>query len=109
MTYSDFDVKKVVTDFQLELIEDRDLFSQLHEFDVSESFAHVLKYHLPLALAMNTEKARSELVLINIFMELCKGSNAYYVQNCPLENQFQPKKRNPEQQNCRRGFVKNFN
>lgn len=70
MAYSDFDVKKVVTDFQLELIEDRDVFSQLPERDVSESFAYVLTHHLPLALAMNTEKARSELVLINIFLEL---------------------------------------
>lgn len=37
---------------------------------MSESLTHILKLHLPLALAMNTEKARSELVLINIFMEL---------------------------------------
>ena len=70
MAYSDFDVKKVVTDFQLELIEDQDVFAQVPECGVSESFAHILKQHLPLALAMNTEKARSELVLINIFLEL---------------------------------------
>lgn len=70
MAYSDFDVKKVVTDFQLDLNEERDLFSHIPEREVSDSFAQMLKTHLPLALAMNTEKARSELVLINIFMEL---------------------------------------
>jgi hypothetical protein len=70
MAYSDFDLKKVVTDFQLELIEEQDMFSQVPERDVSELFMNIIKQHLPLALAMNTEKARSELVLINIFMEL---------------------------------------
>ena len=70
MAYSDFDVKKVVMDFQLELIEDQDVFSQLPEYEVSDAFTQMLKTHLPLALAMNTEKARSELVLINVFLEL---------------------------------------
>lgn len=43
MACSDFDVKKAVTDFQLELIEDQDLFSQISEYDLSESLTHVIK------------------------------------------------------------------
>ncbi len=70
MAYSDFDVKQVVTEFQLELVEDQDLFSHIPEQTISESLTQTLKQHLPLALSINTEKARSELLLINIFLEL---------------------------------------
>jgi len=70
MAYSDFDIKRVVTDFDLELIEEQDIFGHIPEGTLSETLAQNLRQNLPLALAMNTEKARSELLLINIFLEL---------------------------------------
>ena len=70
MAYNDFDVKRVVTYFELELVEDQDLFGHIPEGTISETLAQTLRRQLPLALAMNTEKARSELLLINIFLEL---------------------------------------
>ncbi len=37
MAYADFDVKKVQTDFQLELIEDQDVFAQIQEIDIGSA------------------------------------------------------------------------
>ena len=70
MAYSDFDLKTVQDCFQLELVEDRDLFSHLDPVKLSDLLATLLRQNVPLALAMNTEKARSELIIINLLLEL---------------------------------------
>ena len=70
MAYSDFNLKKVQDCFQLQIVEDRDLFSQIDPIEISDLLATLLKQNVPLALAMNTEKARSELIIANVFLEL---------------------------------------
>ncbi len=70
MAYSDFDLKKVATDFQLELIENEDLFSHIEALKISDLLDKILTQNVPLAQALSTEKARSELIIINIFLEL---------------------------------------
>ena len=70
MAYSDFDLKTVQDCFQLEIVEDRDLFSHLDPVKLSDLLATLLRQNVPLALAMNTEKARSELIIINLLLEL---------------------------------------
>ncbi|NEQ18154.1 MAG: hypothetical protein F6K44_32555, partial [Moorea sp. SIO3E2] len=69
MAYSDFTLKKVKLDFNIQTVEDQSLFSNSEEIQISDYLAQTLKRNLPLALAINTEKARSELIIINILLE----------------------------------------
>jgi hypothetical protein len=72
MSYSDFNLKKVKDDFGLNIIEDRDLFSKIPERPVSEYLSVTLNYNVPLAMAVGTEKARSEFIIANVLLELRK-------------------------------------
>ena len=72
MPYSKFTLRKVKQEFHLTLIEDRDLFSHIESHSISEDFAKILQETLPLALAINTEKARSELLISPVLVELRK-------------------------------------
>jgi hypothetical protein len=75
MAYSEFDLKKVKSVFDLEIIEDLDLFSTITEIETSQLLEQILKQNVPLALAIATEKASSELIIINIFLELKRQLN----------------------------------
>lgn len=70
MAYSDFTLKKVKTDFQLQTVESLSLFDEVQETEISPHLAATLARNVPLALAINTEKARSELIIINILVEV---------------------------------------
>lgn len=70
MAYSDFTLKKVKTDFGLETIENLSLFSEIKPLEITDYLSQTLKRNVPLALAINTEKARSELIIINILLEV---------------------------------------
>ena len=70
MSYSDFDLKKVKADFNLKIIETEDLFSQVEPVEISNLLAEILKQNVPIALAIATEKASSELIIINILLEI---------------------------------------
>lgn len=69
MAYSDFTLKKVKSDFNLKTIENVSLFSDIQDSDISDYLKKTLKRNVPLALSINTEKARSELIIINILFE----------------------------------------
>ena len=75
MSYSDFDLKKVKSSFNLEIVENQSLFSMVEEVEISSLLSETLKQNVPLALAIGTEKASSELIIINIFLELKKRLN----------------------------------
>lgn len=70
MAYSDFTLKKVKTDFNLKTVENVSLFSDIQPMEISEYLAKTLERNVPLALSINTEKARSELIIINILVEV---------------------------------------
>lgn len=70
MAYSDFTLKTVKTNFGLQTIENQSLFSEIASCAISEYLLQTLKRNVPLALAINTEKARSELIIINILLEI---------------------------------------
>jgi hypothetical protein len=70
MAYSDFTLKKVKTDFNLNTVENISLFPNIQAVELSEYLTNTLKRNVPLALAINTEKARSELIIINILLEV---------------------------------------
>ncbi len=72
MSYSDFGLKKVRSEFNLKIVENEDLFSKVEEAEISDFLATILKQNVPLALAIGTEKASSELIIINILLEIKK-------------------------------------
>ena len=70
MAYSDFTLKKAKSDFNLKTIEDRSLFSDIPCVAISDYLKTTLTRNVPLAISINTEKARSELIIINILLEV---------------------------------------
>ena len=75
MSYSEFSIKQVKEKLGLEIVENRDLFSNINEIQISELLSATLKYNVPLAMAVGTEKARSELIIANILLEVRKTLN----------------------------------
>lgn len=72
MSYSDFTLKKVKQELKIKVVEDKDLFSSVKEIKSSDYLSTTLRYNLPLALAVGTEKARSELIIVNVLLEVRK-------------------------------------
>ncbi len=75
MSYSEFSLKQVKEKLGLEIVENRDLFSNINEIQISDLLSATLKYNVPLAMAVGTEKARSELIIANILLEVRKTHN----------------------------------
>ena len=70
MAYSNFTLETVQKAFQLEKIESTDIFSHIAPVEPSEDLTKELAKKVPLAIAIRTEKARSELIVANILVEL---------------------------------------
>ncbi len=75
MSYSDFTIKKAQRDFQLEIIEAIGIFSTIEKGPISDHLALTLAENVSLAVSINTEKARSELIIANILVEIRKLFN----------------------------------
>ena len=71
MAYSSFTLGKVSRTFQLETVWQPALFADIEPVEPSEELTAVLKRNLPFALAMGTEKAKSELIVAQLLIELC--------------------------------------
>jgi len=72
MSYSNFTIKQVQEDFNLEIVEKLGIFSKIEPSQISEYFATTLEENIPLAVSINTEKARSELLIANVLIEVRK-------------------------------------
>lgn len=72
MFYSDFSLSSVRKIFQLKLIEKADLFVDCSELQPSSLLNEILKENLSLALASNTEKSRSEMLIAPILIDLSR-------------------------------------
>ncbi|GAC1459461.1 MAG: hypothetical protein NVS2B14_08600 [Chamaesiphon sp.] len=70
MAYSDFTLKKVKQDFSLTIVEQPSFLPEIKPIAPSPYLAQFLDKYLPLALAVNTEKARSELLICPILLEV---------------------------------------
>lgn len=70
MAYSDFTLAELKRRFGLTVAEGGDLFAGVPEADLPAAFAALLPRYLPLALNLNTEKARSELLIAPLLVEL---------------------------------------
>ena len=69
MAFSDFDLKMARERFGLNIDERQDLFSAVSALEVPSRLRELLDEWAPAALAMNTEKARSEMIIAPILME----------------------------------------
>ncbi len=70
MAYSNFTLESVRAAFKLETVESIDLFSQIEPVTPNSHFTEELRKKVPLAVAIGTEKARSELIVAGVLFEL---------------------------------------
>ncbi|MFB8792965.1 MAG: hypothetical protein U7126_01735 [Microcoleus sp.] len=70
MPYSDFSLEKVKRTFELTTSETVDLFGDIPELECSALLTETLRYNVPLAVASNSEKARSEMIISPILIDL---------------------------------------
>lgn len=70
MAYSDFTIADVRRRLGLTVAEGGDLFGHVPEADLPAGLADTLGRYLPLALNLNTEKARSEMLIAPVLIEL---------------------------------------
>ena len=70
MSYSHFTLETVRKKFQLETIESANIFSDIEPMPPSEALVAELAKKVQLAIAIRTEKARSELIVTNVLVEL---------------------------------------
>ena len=72
MSYSNFTLESVVTKFELEKTESIGIFSEIEPITPSDYLTTGLAKKVPLAAAIGTEKARSELIVADVLVELCE-------------------------------------
>ena len=70
MAYSEFTLRDAALRLSLTLTDFDDLFPGVPEWAPSPLLQAILQESLPLALAINTEKARSELIIAPLLMDL---------------------------------------
>lgn len=75
MPYNKFDLQTLVADFNLEIIEDTKLFPNIQPVEPSDLLKTILEENTPLATAINTEKARGELIIFPILLEVKRKIN----------------------------------
>lgn len=72
MAYCDFDLKRVKQHLGVSLKEQENLFASIEGVALSFMLREILAENIPLAAAINTEKARSELIISPLLVELRK-------------------------------------
>nr|WP_201280371.1 hypothetical protein [Hassalia byssoidea] len=75
MAYSDFTLSKFKKDFNIHLDERIDLFADIEPREISTQLTTTLEETTDLALAINTEKARSEMIITPILLEVRRKAN----------------------------------
>ncbi|BAY29721.1 hypothetical protein NIES2107_15650 [Nostoc carneum NIES-2107] len=75
MAYSDFTLNKFKKDFNIYIDEEVDLFADIEPREISNQLLTTLEETTELALAINTEKARSEMIITPILLEIRRKAN----------------------------------
>ena len=70
MSYSSFTLPSARAAFQLEEVDTAGLFSDIAPVTPSELLTSILARKIPLATAIGTEKAKSELIVADVLVEL---------------------------------------
>ncbi len=69
MPYGEFSIEEVKARFQLRIAEAEEYFAGIPPVEVSDFLARMLAENIPLAVAVSTEKARSELIIAPVLLE----------------------------------------
>ncbi|MGB3421488.1 MAG: hypothetical protein WBA52_13870 [Dolichospermum sp.] len=72
MSYSDFTLRKVKQTFGINTIEDQKFLPEIQPIAASTTLTDFLAESLPLAIATGSEKARSELIISPVLLEVRK-------------------------------------
>ena len=72
MSYSEFTLEKLETELQLTIQDRVDLLMSAESVQPSQLLQETLAENIPLALEIDTEKARSEMIIAPILIELRK-------------------------------------
>ena len=75
MSYSNFTLESALEAFQLEKVEFAGTFSEIKPIAPSDYLTTGLAKKVPLAAAIGTEKARSELIVADVLVELREKFN----------------------------------
>jgi hypothetical protein len=75
MAYSDFKLSEIIQKFELTLNELSGLFGDIPEEEPSDLLTTILKENVDLANSINTEKARSEMIISPILLEVRRKLN----------------------------------
>ncbi|MEB3341462.1 hypothetical protein [Okeania sp.] len=75
MSYNEFTLSKLESEFNLILQQRVELFKSIEFVNPSALLKEILAENIPLALEIDTEKARSELIISPIMVELRKYFN----------------------------------
>jgi hypothetical protein len=75
MAYSDFKLIEIIDYFGLVISESSGLFASVQEQECSDLLSTILKENVDLAVAISTEKARSEMIISPILLEIRRKFN----------------------------------
>ena len=70
MPYSTFTLEAAQKTFQLEMVQSIGIFSETERVEPSVALTEALAKKVPLALAIGTEKAKSEMIVADVLIEL---------------------------------------
>lgn len=71
MSYSDFKTVENIKDkFKIPITSGESLFSETEEIEAGDILTEIFEDNIPLALNINTEKARSELIVCPVLVEV---------------------------------------
>ncbi|MGB3264973.1 MAG: hypothetical protein WBA89_13590 [Microcoleus sp.] len=68
MPYSQFSIEQIKAAFGIAFSSKMGLFADIPEIEPSSFLQETLQFNLPLALEINSEKARSELIVAPIIL-----------------------------------------
>ncbi|MEH1925692.1 hypothetical protein [Nostoc sp.] len=75
MAYSDFKLLEVIDSFGLVIHESSGLFANVQEQECSDLLSTILRENVDLAVAISSEKARSEMIISPILLEIRRKFN----------------------------------
>ncbi|MEH1937023.1 MAG: hypothetical protein V7L14_25635 [Nostoc sp.] len=75
MAYSDFKLIEVIDSFGLVIHESSGLFANIQEQECSDLLSTILRENVDLAVAISSEKARSEMIISPILLEIRRKFN----------------------------------
>jgi hypothetical protein len=70
MSYADFTLSEIKSQFRLKLDESRNFFAAIPAIAISPLLQETLAESISLAVAISTEKARSEMIIVPVLMEV---------------------------------------